>query len=525
MGGIGPFQNAPFVDDWVYAWSVEHWLETRRFETLDVSLNPNLLQIAWGSLFSLPFGFSFVALRLSTFVLALAGLAGFYLLLRELDVSRRHAAVGTAALGLHPIFAMLSVTFMTDVPFVSLTILACAAFVRALRRRRAAWLCAAAVLAALSVGIRLPGVVISVAMLVTLLVMPDGWGRQRGRWTAAGIPLAAFAGLVSWSQSHTHHVADVTWLINAAPFRLMMLRDYALPFLPAMLGSTLVLIFGTAGLALVPLSAACVRRDLIRGVLAASVCLIGAVAAVRALGGDGWLPLVTGNMWAANEIGHTAPLVPGFTGPVVPTVVGWLGLAIAALSLAAAGAACGLRWVWPSSALRLSIANPPLVFLVLLACGHALVTAVLWLIWDRYALIFVPLSIAVVLSAKPALFARTAAVALVWCGLFTVVGIRDHLAYNATLWRAVDALRSANVPDSEIHGGWMVNGWLQYAHPDRAHRDANGEVDVPWVNGSYDPPYAISNTPPDGWEVLQTFAYNRWIGSDGHLYVIEKVRK
>jgi hypothetical protein len=71
----------------------------------------------------------------------------------------------------------------------------------------------------------------------------------------------------------------------------------------------------------------------------------------------------------------------------------------------------------------------------------------------------------------------------------------------------------------------MVNGWLQYAHPDRAHRDANGEVDVPWVNGSYDPPYAISNTPPDGWEVLQTFAYNRWIGSDGHLYVIEKVRK
>jgi hypothetical protein len=31
-------------------------------------------------------------------------------------------------------------------------------------------------------------------------------------------------------------------------------------------------------------------------------------------------------------------------------------------------------------------------------------------------------------------------------------------------------------------GGYVVNGWLQYAHPEHAHLDSEG-VSVPWVNG------------------------------------------
>ena len=85
---LHPFQDAPFLDDWTYAWSVEHLLQTGELRILDWSTSIHLTQILWGTLFCLPFGFSFSALRLSTWVLALLSLWGLYFLLREMDVPR-----------------------------------------------------------------------------------------------------------------------------------------------------------------------------------------------------------------------------------------------------------------------------------------------------------------------------------------------------------------------------------------------------------------------------------------------------
>src|SRR5689334_17860805 len=95
---LRPFQNTPFVDDWAYAWPVEHLLQTGELKVLDWSTSLNVAQILWGALFALPFGFSFTALRISTFILSVGGLCGFYLLLQELGVTRRDALLGAALL-------------------------------------------------------------------------------------------------------------------------------------------------------------------------------------------------------------------------------------------------------------------------------------------------------------------------------------------------------------------------------------------------------------------------------------------
>ena len=58
---LRPFQNTPFVDDWAYAWSVEHLLRTGEMRILDWSTSINIVQVAWGALFCVPFGFSFTA--------------------------------------------------------------------------------------------------------------------------------------------------------------------------------------------------------------------------------------------------------------------------------------------------------------------------------------------------------------------------------------------------------------------------------------------------------------------------------
>ena len=65
---LSPLQNAPFIDDATYAWSVEWLLQRGELRILDWATSLNLTQFLWGWLFCLPGGFSFSALRFSTLV-------------------------------------------------------------------------------------------------------------------------------------------------------------------------------------------------------------------------------------------------------------------------------------------------------------------------------------------------------------------------------------------------------------------------------------------------------------------------
>jgi hypothetical protein len=90
--------EVPLIDDWTYAWSVEHFLRTGELRMLEWSAHYPLAPILWGALFSQLLGFSFAVLRLSTVVLAWAGLLAFYGTLRELGIRPLCAGLGTLLL-------------------------------------------------------------------------------------------------------------------------------------------------------------------------------------------------------------------------------------------------------------------------------------------------------------------------------------------------------------------------------------------------------------------------------------------
>jgi len=508
---VRPFQNTPFVDDWVYAWSVENLLNGGGLLVPEYSNNINVAQVLWGWLFCLPYGFSFAALRVSTWILAVGSLCGLYLLLREFDVARPDALLGTATLGLFPTFAILSVTFMTDVPFVGLTILASFAMVRAVRRQSLRWLVAAAVVASLATAVRMVAVVTPVAMVLTLLLSADDWGRRHGRWAVALMPLAVFAAVCWWYRSHIFYSADLTWIENATADRISMLQ-FAVPLLPRMLGETVALLAGTLGLAMLPLSIGCLRRDRLWRALVYFGALVLLLAGLYAAGLRYPLPLMTGSTWAFNELGGTSLLVPRHRLPPVPAAVCWTALAVGAFSLASATTAIAKRRRWSAGE----------SFLILALAGHGVLMALLWLLHDRYALVLVPYAIAVLLVARPPLHRRTAAMILAAFMLVTLAGIRDHLTYNRALWQAVDALRAAGVSPRDIDGGYMVNGWFQYAHPENAPRDAGGHIEIPWINGANELPYEIANAVADGSDVLDAFAYEQWLAPPGHVYALKR---
>lgn len=507
---VRPFQNAPFVDDWVYAWSVENLLAHGRVEVLNYSDNLNVAQIVWGALACVPFGFSFTALRVSTWLLGIVSLSALYLLLREFEVPRRDALLGSATLAVYPVFALLSITFMTDVPFLSMTMLASAAIVRAVRTRSTGWLCAAALAACLAVGIRAVGIVAPIAMVLFLVLRRDRWGRERGRWLVTLAPLIVFGVLYSL-RSQVFHGGDVGWLRGTTPDRLALLREFALPLLPRMLAGTFVLAVGVLGLALLPLTVGCLARTHLRRTVAIAA-VIGAVVVVLSAIGVGYpLPLAAGGIWSVDELGGSSVLVPDYSPRPVPPALSWTLLVIATVSSAAAINAMWRRRGWWSGD----------AFLLWSLAGHGGVMALTWLVYDRYALVLVPYAIALVLAARPRIHVPAAVGALAMLAIVTGFAMRDHLSYNAALWNAVEVLERSGVPQRDINGGYMVNGWLQYAHPEQAHRNTEGQLDIPWVTTKSERPYKIANRVSPGWREVSRFPYERWLGASGHIYALK----
>src|SRR3954464_12452237 len=81
---LWPLQNAPFVDDWIYHWSVQRFLRTGELLIPEYSSSVNPVQVLLGALCCLPLGeFSFVAARFSTWGLGASALCAVYLLARE----------------------------------------------------------------------------------------------------------------------------------------------------------------------------------------------------------------------------------------------------------------------------------------------------------------------------------------------------------------------------------------------------------------------------------------------------------
>jgi 4-amino-4-deoxy-L-arabinose transferase-like glycosyltransferase len=130
---VNPFREASVDDDWSYALMVRHSLASGGYVSHDWAAAQPVFQVAWGSLFSALFGFSFATLRFSTLVLALLCIVSIYVLARESGVSSKGAQLVSLTLVASPIFVLLSNSFMTDVPFTACLVAGVCCVMRALR--------------------------------------------------------------------------------------------------------------------------------------------------------------------------------------------------------------------------------------------------------------------------------------------------------------------------------------------------------------------------------------------------------
>jgi hypothetical protein len=506
---VGSRADVPVIDDWVYAWSVEHLLETGRLQVLEYSAIYPLAQIAWGALFAGVAGFSFVALRLSTVVLSVLGCWAVYFTLRELACRWTTSLLGALALALDPVFFALSFSFMTDVPFVDVSAIAMFFYVSAVRRDRPVrlWIGGAVSIAAFLV--RPIGIALPLTIVPALLWRRDALKAVRQAALPVIVPLMAMIGL---QVVMPRALGQLDWLaIRSAGIKwvsLIPVRTYAVWTIRVVLES----IFPLATLLLASLA----RWRTAVTVAAIAVLLVVPMQRAR---GEILSPLPDWQTWSLQDIGARA-LIPGdapesaWSARVMPIARG-LGL----VTLASFSMLCGRglftrrRWGRGESVLIMHA-------FLMLGAAH-----VLWLYNDRYYLVFAPVVAvlaAAALDQDPRAKWMAAVLLSVWAAI-AITGTRDLLAFNEACGLAAKRLEASGVPPWEIDAGYPWNGWRLYAHSENLGPGADRRFDVPFVTSDREAQYVIMNYPPAGANVVEVVPLPRatW-QTTRELYVVKR---
>ncbi len=168
---INPIGNFPLNDDWAYAKDVQNLVLYNKFELSNWQVIPLLTQIIYGYLVCIPFGFSFTVLRFSTIIISAIGIFFSYKIAIKASVNKNIAAISAAIIAFNPIYLQLTNTFMSDVPFLTMSIIASFYFIQFEKKEKPVDFFWAVLFTCLALMSRQIGIVISIAFCLSWLLL------------------------------------------------------------------------------------------------------------------------------------------------------------------------------------------------------------------------------------------------------------------------------------------------------------------------------------------------------------------
>jgi Dolichyl-phosphate-mannose-protein mannosyltransferase len=503
------FANVPFHDDWTYAWSVEHFLKTGQLQVLDWSIHYPFAQILWGALFCLPFGFSFSALQVSTVVLAWVGALALYGTLRELGRTRSESLIATLVLIANPVFFVLSFSFMTDVPFVSISNVAFFFIVSGLSRRSSFELYLGCAFAACAFFIRQIAIAIPGAVLLYVLFAPSFRSRK---YILPPLIVLLFVCLmpvlIAQTFGLTSQYTDRTWVLDK------WLNAYELG-IPGLLR-----VMMHSGLALIPMSVPVIASFYRRPRFWSAIGVLLLLTACSVLFSPE-IPKPLEGMWRLMTLGKERHprLIHGLADPdFLPS---WLNPPLFTLSLfSSAGMIVKIVDV-----IRGGI-EKPLGLFVWYAFSQFMMIMAVWLFdaWgsDRYSIVLLPPLI--VILANSHLKSKSTMASIAVLSLISILVTWHETQNHRATAEGLAWLRDKGIPFAHIDAGYAFNGWNLYAHPENLAPGALRERDVPFVTTNEKKPYVIATSPIPGYRVLRRYSWSIPLRSlDYNIYVLERL--
>ena len=554
---VNPIGNFPLNDDWAFAWTVNILLTTGQFHLSDWTA-PNLVpQALIGALFSLPFGFSFTALRFSTLTLALLGVLVTYGLLRGVNADLGTALCGALILALNPLYFVLANSFMTDVPSFAFFMSSVYCIIRGLKRPSTFVLGSGILLSFIAILNRQSSVIIIPALLLAYFLKNGICARTVRNSVLIGTTAVVL--YISYSQWLTF-TGRVPIMYNTQIDQLLALYSRGFLHIAATYARNVMIMGLYLGLFLFPfliivfsiqyksLSA----RQKQMGVLPA-VFVVATAAVFFAMSKP--MPL-TGNILNFFDVGgQSLSGYQAFLEPAAVTLIqrGWQLLTV----LGVVGAALFLNCLLfitkqqlgsdhgggKFSANSENERNWLLIFIAALILMYLLGIGGLdrshW--FDRYLILFLPLLMMVASMSTmrlrktkigSAAICSAVALLLVYGGV-TIAGTHDHLASNRVLWQALNnAMEGGKVKPDQIDGGFEFNGWyfgnkLATCNPAYNSSVKWGKVEPSDFKCLYDNEhwqYQISYVPEAGFVAEEQYHFRRWLPwRDQTLYFLRRL--
>lgn len=515
---VDPMRNFPLNDDWSYSMSVKVLVEEGRFFLHDWLGVPLFSQILWGSLFCMPFGFSFMALTVSTLSAGLAGIIFSYLTI--LRISRDTVLSFGAALliAFNPLFFSLSETFMTDIPFYALFMAVIYLYVLHLQEKKHKYWALGTLFMVTAMLLRQIAVILPLAFTLYILVSRSPYRKkQLVLYSAALVIAVAVYELYGWM---------LGWLgLQAGPFRqLSEVFTTNLTDLGWRVFTRTGLMLLQAGLWLFPLVLYWFVTQLGRirnnyKVLMTPVILLlfPMIRMYHAIPGENILfDLGLGPVTTVDVYIHGSTLTT-FSVPWIWHIIrpvsftgGIMIIALAALKV--------IDWFRSEreGCLRDNTDSSMLWAMIILVSQVPMMINFTY--FDRYIL---PLFIPVILLTYPSrilpganrlLKQITLPAFLLIIAWFSIAGTKNYIEWNRLRWHAAEVLIREGVSAGEIDGGHEFNGW------NGAHIDKDGRWDV----SDYD--YAITFTELEGFAVMKRYdAYNYIKLNYYPVYMLERI--
>jgi len=437
--------NFVLNDDWAYSLPVQTLHERGGLILTDWSPHTQVLQILWGWLWTLPFGFSLGTLKLSVIFIATAGIWLFHLLLRETGADDWCSAAAALCLAFNPLFFLLSESFMTDVPYLVLVIASTLAFLKWRNGKMPLQICSLGCAGAVLIhqtGLLLPA---------AFSLMP-GPGERPGVKQLLYLWLPALAVFGCWSL-WLHGGTHVPAVMNAIGLELCnFYSDPSVAFsaiIMRLAQTALYLGFFAAPLSAALLFDADFRRELAENYVLAAVCLLGYLGLSFSTGG----PTAIGNIINSTGLGNIAILDGQKT-------AGIFGLAFFWPAIAAISTISALILAVSLSKYRNVRIQPLLaVFGMQFAAPMCMSN-----FFDRYLIYLLPLLLAA--AAVRLHNCKTVAKVLPWAialmGIFTWAGTSDYLSWNRAKWQLAYSAQKYGIKPEEVTAGFDYDGWHNY---------------------------------------------------------------
>ncbi|MFL6245942.1 MAG: glycosyltransferase family 39 protein [Thermoanaerobaculia bacterium] len=495
---VDPRGNFPLDDDWGVGFTTFTLLQTGRVQFTPFASATAYLQFFWGALWAALFGQTFTVLRLSTLALSLGSTLIAFSLLRRAGARRELALFGAATLLFHPLFFWASFTSMTHVPFVFLSLVAAAMFVRAVDRE-GVWLALAFVATVASFFTRQFAVLNALAPFLVALTL-----RRKKLAATYAAALAVFgllvvSGVLVGSQKELvlHRPSTSGLAMRAAHYIFFNWQNAAL--------------FFAAPLLLLLLSRR--RPRLPRIVLVIAAIAFALVAWRMTMRAGMPIPyLNSGNVFTDFGLGPPT-LRDVFTLHMPhPFALPWL-VKVLLMIVTTIGAAIAL-------ALTIRSVREDEVLIrycaVYLLCATVIASG-MSIYFDRYSIDTAwPFVLLLVLLAQRAEITRAATIVasamLAIAIVFAIGGTAEYLAWNRARWNAYAYLRANGVTLEQMDGGYEINALL-------ALREGRKDLGKRGV-GVIDDQYILTfNRDVPGYDLLRAFPYPRWFGlSEGAVH-------